>query len=81
MSTSFPQFGHRALAMFPTMNLNPHSGHSIRGDGGSGGRGGGGDGGGPDGGAPRGSAPEAPRTTFTEPHTGQEKRPAPGTSN
>jgi hypothetical protein len=79
VATSAPQFGHLAVAMAPTMKPKAHSGQIVRVDGGSGGLGGGGSEAAV--GADRGSGAPAPRTMFTEPHTGHENRPAPGTSN
>ena len=77
--TSAPQLGHVASAIEPTMNLKLQDSQVILGDGGSGGRGGGGAELAGAGGAP--GAPAAARTIFTEPHTGHENRPGPGTSN
>jgi hypothetical protein len=80
--------------MSPTMNENSQLPHTVLADGGSGGGGGGGGGappgapgippypgGGPPGTEPGGMPPGAARTSFTAPHAGHEKRPAPVTSN
>ena len=53
VETSAEQLGHVAVAIIPTMNVKPHSGHAIFGIGASGWGGGGGGGGGP----PPGSTP------------------------
>src|SRR5690606_14529865 len=87
VGTSAEHLGQMATALSPTMKLKPHSGHWIRGDGPSvtagspwpGAPVGGME---PGGGAPPGpAAPGRLRTMLTEPHTGQAKRPSPGTSN
>ncbi|MBA3361915.1 MAG: hypothetical protein ACR2NT_13250 [Acidimicrobiia bacterium] len=78
MGTAAPQLGHFASATGPTMKVKSHSAQVTRGEGGSGGRGTGVLGGWAAGG---GAAPGAARTEFTEPQTGQVKRPGPGTSN
>ena len=60
------------------MKVNSQAGHEIRGEGGSGGRGGGGE---AFGAVAAGGAPAAALTMLTEPQTGHENRPGPGTSN
>jgi hypothetical protein len=79
VDTSDPQFGHLAVSTLPTMKVNSQTGQETRGAGGSGGRGGGGvelvEVGGAAG------LPGAALTMLTEPQTGHENRPGPGTSN